>query len=58
MDYKARKIIKWEEVTLTVPDEYDTTIQQEYANQTDSTTFNYDNFIRFLRSKGIKYEIK
>lgn len=57
MEYKARKKL-WNDVTITVPEKYDTVIQEEYANQIDSTTFNYDNFTRFLRIKGIKFEIK
>jgi hypothetical protein len=57
MEYKARKK-KWTDVTITVPEQYDTVIQEEYANQIDSSVFNYDNFTRFLRIKGIKFKIK
>lgn len=56
MKHKTRKKL-WQEVSITTPEEFDTTIQEEYINHVDRDFLNYDNFIRYLRMKGIKYEI-
>lgn len=46
----------WEDVTVTVPDKFDTMISQEYASHLEGNTFNYESFIRYLRIKQIKFE--